>query len=126
MLDHVFATQLFVRVQPGDPGFSSQSEMGGQDLQRGIFEGRWRDRNLWVWQSEYRAPVWWRIGAVAFGGVGNVFDDPNELVDGGLKWSVGGGLRFALAPDEGVNLRVDYGRGTRGESGFYIGIREAF
>jgi len=124
--DHVVATQFFTRLQPGEPGFSSQAEMGGKDLQRGIFEGRWRDRNLWVLQTEYRAPIVWRIGAVAFGGVGNVFDGSDTLFDGGLKWSVGGGLRFALAPDEGVNLRFDYGRGAQGEGGFYISIREAF
>jgi hypothetical protein len=43
----------------------------------------------------------------------------------GIKPAAGFGLRFLLAPDEGLNLRADWGFGN-GSSGFYLGMGEVF
>jgi hypothetical protein len=43
-----------------------------------------------------------------------------------VKYSFGGGLRFALNKAERLNLRVDYGFHSRRQNGFYLQIGEAF
>jgi len=46
-------------------------------------------------QAEYRRPLWWRLGAVVFGGVGDVYgESASEVTFGNLKYSYGLGLRY--------------------------------
>jgi hypothetical protein len=47
------------------------------------------------------------------------FNTGNILPGGGL------GVRFTLAKESRINLRIDYGWGKDG-SAFYVGIAEAF
>jgi hypothetical protein len=93
---------------------------------RGYYLGRFRDRNMIAVQAEYRiVPIWWRLGAVVFGGFGDVADEPGDFALGDLKYSIGGGFRFLLIPAERIALRADFGFGD-GDSGFYITLGEAF
>jgi hypothetical protein len=39
---------------------------------------------------------------------------------------MGGGVRFKVLPDEGLNFRIDFGRSNHGDTGVYFTIREAF
>ncbi len=86
-----------------------------------------RDKNQAVLQAEYRVPVYRRLGAVAFGGVGNVSNGCDFLSFTSVKYSYGGGVRIALTKSEKLNLRLDYGvsRGARSQ-GFYFQLGEAF
>lgn len=124
-LDHVLAAQVWAQANTGSPGFQSLAKLGGAELMRGVFEGRWRDRLAWAAQVEYRAHIFWRFGAVAFFGVGDVAHDFAGFIPEPVKWSVGGGLRLALSPEEGVYGRFDVGY-TPGDVGFYLAIGEAF
>lgn len=92
---------------------------------RGIYEGRWRDRLAWVLQTEYRAHLFWRFGAVAFGGIGDVADTFAGFGPEPIKWNIGGGLRLALSEEEGVYGRADVGYSPT-EVGLYIAIGQAF
>ena len=38
----------------------------------------------------------------------------------------GGGLRFQVLPNDGLNFRIDYGVSNHNESGVFFTIREAF
>jgi len=98
--------------------------VGGQNVLRGYYEGRYRDNLMAVVQAEYRFPVWKRLGATVFGGVGNVSSRFDNFAVGDLKYAGGAGLRFRVSP-EGVNLRLDYAV-TPNSSGTYITIQEAF
>lgn len=51
-----------------------------------------------------------------------------DLGVGQLRYSLGTGLRVAVIPSENVNLRIDYGLGLglSNDTGFYIGLGEAF
>jgi outer membrane protein assembly factor BamA len=107
--------------------FDRLPQLGGDVLLRGYYEGRFRDRSLVALQTELRAHVWWRIGVVAFAGVGQVATTPSNLELDGFKPSLGAGLRFALSPDAGLNIRADYGWGFDvGSGGLYLNIGEAF
>jgi hypothetical protein len=63
---------------------------------------------------------------VAFAGFGNVAHEMGELNFSNLKYSFGGGVRYALNASEKLNLRIDYGIGKGQNSGFYFQLAEAF
>jgi outer membrane protein assembly factor BamA len=109
----------------GTQPFDLLPRLGGERLVRGYYEGRYRDRNMVAVQAEYRTHLWWRIGAIGFVSAGRVSRDLRDLDLTGFKPAAGFGLRFLIAPDEGLNLRADFGLG-RGSSGFYLGMGEVF
>ncbi len=109
----------------GTAPFELLPQLGGETLLRGYFAGRYRDQTSLAFQSEYRLPVWWRIGAVGFMGVGQVADRLDGFALDRFKTSVGVGLRFLLSRDDQLNLRADFGFGE-GSSGFYLGMGEVF
>jgi outer membrane protein assembly factor BamA len=120
---HVLALQAVLELRSGDPPFYDTGKLGGGDLMRGWYAGRYRDRQLWSAQAEYRLPLIWRMGAVAFGSAGAVAHDPSGLADT-LRLAGGGGLRFAFSDRVPINLRLDvaYGNATS----VYFGLGEAF
>ena len=105
--------------------FDLLPQLGGEYLVRGYYGGRFRDRSLVALQVEYRAHIWRRLGAIGFLSAGRVASTLSDLNLSGLKPAAGFGLRFLLAPDEGLNLRADFGLG-KGSSGFYLGMGEVF
>ena len=109
----------------GSPPFDQLPELGGDKLLRGYFQGRYRDRALIAFQAEYRWPLFWRVGAAGFVGVGQVADGLSGFrLD--RFWPAGGvGIRFLLAEQEGLNVRADFAFGD-GSSGFYLAFGEAF
>jgi outer membrane protein assembly factor BamA len=122
---HVLALWGLGWFSTGSPPFDLVPQLGGDELLRGYFEGRYRDRDLLALQAEYRAPVWWRFGVVGFAGVGQVSPDLSGFGLDAFHASGGAGVRFLLSPGEGLNLRADLGFGENG-SGFYLSMGEAF
>jgi hypothetical protein len=123
--EHTFAANVYMAVQDGEAPFYKLPQLGGAELLRGYFEGRYRDKTLMLAQAEYRFPIVWRFGGAAFGGIGNVSPTFREFGSTFPKWSVGAGLRLMLNRDEQLNLRADLGLG-RDTQGFYVGIGEVF
>jgi hypothetical protein len=121
----VAALQLFGMLASGTPPFHMMGMLGGQNLMRGLYEGRYRDRNLLAGQLEYRRPVWRRLGASVFLAAGGVAPTADALRDARYRVTGGWGLRFLINRDEGINLRLDLGYGE-GSSGTYIAFGEAF
>jgi hypothetical protein len=123
--EHVLVLQLYAQVQLGRAPFYELPMLGGQDLLRGYYEGRFRDAALLALQAEYRMPLFWRISGVVHAALGQVADGPLRLTDRTPRWSLGPGLRLLLNTDERLNLRADLGICTEGY-GLYVGIAEAF
>jgi outer membrane protein assembly factor BamA len=123
--DHVLAVDGQVDLRGGDPPFSYMSQAGGSGLMRGMLEGRFRDRHFIAAQVEYRYPLWWRFGGVAFAGLGRVAPTIGDFDLTGLKYSVGGGLRFAIKPRERIHVRLDVAR-SNDDSAYYFALLEAF
>lgn len=121
----VLAGQLTATVHTGEPSFRMLALLGSDAAMRGYYRGRYRDRQLVTGQLEVRAPLYWRLGAVAFAGAGQVARGLHDLGFGQLKPTVGGGLRLLVDRQENINLRLDYAVG-RGSTGFYISFGEAF
>jgi outer membrane protein assembly factor BamA len=122
----VLALQAYGFFNAGDVPLRSLASLGGANSMRGYYAGRYRDKDEAVIQAEYRVPLFWRLGAVAFGDMGNVGSDLQELNFQCLKYSYGGGLRVALNKKEKLNLRMDYGIGHGANQGFYLQLGEAF
>lgn len=125
--EHVLALRALGTGTTGDPPFDLLPQLGGDALLRGYYQGRFRDKNLLALQAEYRAPVWWKLGAVAFASTGQVAAKPGELRLDSFHTAAGFGVRFVVQDEEGVQLRADFAWGFDVEaSGFYINIGEAF
>lgn len=125
--NHVLAFQSLLKVQGGDVPFLHLARMGGQYTMRGYYDGRFRDKNLLVFQADYRVPLFWRFGVVAFAGAGKVAPKFNRLTKdlGDMITSYGFGIRFLFDRKENIWLRFDVAFGE-GVSGFYFSIFEAF
>ena len=98
----VLAAQVYGEFNfGGEVPFNQLSYMGGESLMRGYFKGRYRDRNQIAAQVEYRfLPLKLgftdRLGATIFTGIGEVFNQWDELQLNNVKWSAGAGARFLI------------------------------
>ncbi len=123
----VLALQAYSFTNLGDEiPLRSLATLGGTNSMRGFYDGRYRDKQQLVVQGEYRMPLYKRFGAVVFGGVGDVGHTITDFSLGDLKYSYGAGLRFAVNKTEKLNIRVDYGFSSKGTSGLYFQLGEAF
>jgi len=117
--------QGYVNLITGNPPFQLLSLLGGQNLMRGYYKGRYRDKNMLALQMEYRFPVWWRLGFVGFFGFGEVAEKLSHFRINNFKFTGGWGIRYKISREEGTNLRLDFGFG-KGTVGVYVTVKEAF
>ena len=127
----VLGTQgIFNNVLSKNTPFYLLPQLGNDEIMRGYYAGRYRDKNLLALQAELRYRYNNRFGAVIFAGTGTVWGISNFSVDT-FKPSLGGGLRYFYDPAKGLSVRVDYGFGEKRptekrQSGLYISVAEAF
>jgi len=121
----VLAFQGLSGLTFGETPFRKLEELGGADMMRGYYGGRFTDKCLMAYQAEYRRFLFWRIGAVAFASTGEVAPTPGKFELDGFHYAYGAGVRFALSKEEKLNLRVDYGI-ARHSNAFTVQLREAF
>jgi outer membrane translocation and assembly module TamA len=103
--------------------------MGSDELMRGYYAGRYRDRNYIAGQAELRYRIDNSFGIVGFLGTGEVFHSTFSLPQ--LKPNYGGGVRYFFDVEKGLSVRIDYGvgekpTGEKRESGIYIGLGQSF
>ncbi len=113
----------------GQSPFYLLPAMGSDELMRGYYNGRFRDRNYLAGQTELRYRMTRRFGLDAFAATGEVFHTDFDAHD--LKPDYGGGIRYFFDVQKGLTIRMDYGVGEKrpGESrqqGLYIALGEAF
>ncbi len=118
---HVLALQSWWSFTTGNPPFQHVSLIGGSDLMRGYFEGRYRDKHAMVHQAEYRLPAYRNFSIVFFGSAGQVADKVNAYNLKGFRYGGGLGFRYRLNP-EGLNIRLDIAFGD--QRAFYFGLNE--
>jgi len=107
--NHVLALQYITSIQSGDPPFQAMPALGGSSLMRGYYYGRYRDTNLVAAQIEYRMPLIWKFGAVAFCSIGDATENITDINLKDLKYSAGGGLRFFWDEEKKIVIRLDAG-----------------
>jgi len=125
--NQVLAFQLFNYMNIGSHiPIRSMAALGGDNIMRGYYSGRYRDKQQLVLQAEYRVPVYNKWGAVLFASTGDVTSKVMDYSLHTLKYALGGGIRYALDKKEKLNLRLDYGFTSTGCRGFYLQLGEAF
>jgi outer membrane protein assembly factor BamA len=92
---------------------------------RGYEIGQYRDKAMYAVQTEYRWPLFWRIGLVAFAGVGSVAKSFGSFTSDNLLPAAGVGVRLQASKKHDVNVSVDFAV-SRDSKTLYFYIGEAF
>lgn len=120
----IIATDLRSQLNFGNPSWGMMALLGNSYSMRGYYEGRYRDKHKIEAQVELRQHVWKRNSVVAWVGAGTVFNKFSSMRMGHVLPNFGIGYRWEFKKD--VNVRLDYGFGKSGQSGFIFNINEAF
>ncbi|RJP79667.1 MAG: hypothetical protein C4522_09485 [Desulfobacteraceae bacterium] len=115
----------YLQAARGEIPFQDFSSPDGSQLLRGIEDGRYRDRDLIGFQSEFRYPIYQKWRGTFFAETAQVAEEFSDLESNDWKYSIGGGLRYALNPSERFNIRLDLSYVDSG-FGLVLNIREAF
>ncbi len=122
----VLAIQSLSTFNFGDVPYRNLAILGGNNMMRGYYAGRFRDQKFSGAQVEYRFPIRGRVGGVGFAGFGEVARDFNDFSFDKLKPSLGGGIRVAVLRHDKLNLRFDVAGGSGGSLNYYIVLAESF
>lgn len=122
----VFVYQAYAEMLNGNVPFFGLPLLGGNRLMRGLFEGKFRDNNMVLLQSEYRWKFKDRWGLVGFGGLGNIYSSSRPFQIQNTKLTYGTGLRYKLSKKEKLNLRFDLAHSPGEGVLFYLTFGEAF
>ncbi len=131
----ILAAQFLGQFHTGEVPFRELAGLGANlggtlynnaNLLRGIYEQRFRDRQMIMFQAELRQKLFWRIDGAIFGGVGNVNQYVDKFALKDTKYAGGAGIRFNFLRRDRVNLRLDYAAGTGSSPGILFAIGEAF
>ena len=120
----VLAEDIGANLNFGNPSWGMMAELGGTHSMRGYYEGRYRDKHSLEATVELRQHVWKRNGIVVWVGAGTVFPKFSALRSKQILPNAGVGYRWEFKKN--VNVRLDYGFGKSGQSGFLFNINEAF
>lgn len=122
--DDVLALQAYGYFSDGRAPLGELAALGGSELMRGYYKGRFLENNMLAAQAEYRFPVFAPIGMVLFAGAGEVYHQISDLRFKDIKVGYGAGLRLKIVKSENLNIRFDVAKGEK--FNFYFGIAEAF
>ena len=118
----ILAEQVKGTFNFGTPSWEMMATLGGSYVMRGYYEARYRDKHAVAAQVELRQHVWKRSGITVWGGAGSVFHDRTSFKQ--VLPNFGVGFRWEFKKN--VNVRLDYGFGKGGQSGFVFNVNEAF
>jgi len=121
--DHTLAGRLVMDLGWGDVPFYDLPMLGGPDLMRGTYQGRYRARSRLAGQLEYRSPQIYDVHFVAFVEAGTVADTPASVDFGDTRVNLGLGARYEIVPR--LFVRLD-GAVSRDRQAVYLSLGEAF
>jgi len=122
----VLAFNVQHESQFGTAPFFQLALLGGSKQLRGYFEGRFRDKNQSMLQTEFRKMLGNKFGFALFCGAGQVSPSFSNYALNNTVYSAGGGVRFRINQKEKINIRLDYGYGFGYCGNFYFTFSEAF
>ena len=118
------AADLRTQINVGSPQWSMLAQLGDSYSMRGYYQGRYRDKGKLEAQVELRQHIWRRNGIALWAGAGTVFPKISQIQMRHILPNFGVGYRWEFKKN--VNVRLDYGLGKGGQSGFIFNINEAF
>lgn len=104
-------------------------QMGNDQIMRGFYAGRFRDKKMLAHQLEARYNFIPRFAVTGF--IGNGVTTPKKWNIGEFRTSYGGGLRYFFDIKQRSTIRFDYAvtqrlPGEKRQTGVYITLGEAF
>jgi outer membrane protein assembly factor BamA len=123
--NRVLGFQSFSRFSQDQVPIRYLSMLGGPEIMRGYYKGRYTSQNMTALQAELRQYLFWRLGVVGFVSTGQVSDSFKNFKLNEFHHAYGFGLRLMVQEKENLNLRVDFGFG-KNSSGIYVILKEAF
>ncbi len=118
----VIAGEFRTTFNFGNPSWAMMSMLGNTSTMRGYYMGQYRDKHITTVQVEFRQRVYKRNGLVAWVGGGCVYHDGKSF----KNWMPNYGIGYRFEFRNRVNVRLDYGFGKKGQSGFMFSVNEAF
>jgi len=120
---------IFETLASKNTPFYLTRQLGNDEMMRGYYQGRYRNKNYLASQSEIRYRIHPRVGLVAFFGAGTVYANKIDLSH--LKFSGGGGARYFFDLEHNSSIRLDYAIGEKNpgekrQGGFYLALGQAF
>ncbi len=109
----------------GNTPFNLMAGLGGSKRMRGYYEGRFRDKNAVLLQSEFRSHIKGRFGFTVFASVGAISHTISDFPNAPIRATAGSGLRFRIDRKEKLNLRLDLAVGKNSRA-LYFTVGEAF
>lgn len=120
----ILAEDFRTMLNFGNPSWGMMALLGNSNSMRGYYEGRYRDKHKMEAQVELRQHVWKRNSLTTWVGAGTVFHKFSEMRSRHILPNFGIGYRWEFKKN--VNVRLDYGFGKAGQTGFLFSINEAF
>ena len=120
----ILAEDFRTMLNFGNPSWGMMALLGNSNSMRGYYEGRYRDKHKIETQVELRQHIWKRNSLTAWMGAGTVFNKFSNMRSRHILPNFGIGYRWEFKKN--VNVRLDYGFGKAGQTGFLFNINEAF
>jgi len=118
--------QLLGNFTQGDMPFRELNRLGGPNMMRGFFQGRYRDKQHAAAQIEYRTSLNRFLKLALFTSAGQVFGELQQWQWQQMRYAGGVGGRVLVNKEKNIYLRLDFALTDRGTSGFYFRIADAF
>ena len=105
-------------------------QLGGANIERGYYQGRFRDKSIVAAQAEFKYRILQRLALGAFIGGGTTWGyEPFSWAE--IKPSYGGGIHYIFSLQNQLSLRLDYALGQKLPNeprfhGLYFALAEAF
>ena len=120
----ILAEDFRTMLNFGNPSWGMMALLGNSNSMRGYYEGRYRDKHKIETQVELRQHIWKRNSLTAWMGAGTVFNKFSNMRSRHILPNFGIGYRWEFKKN--INVRLDYGFGKAGQTGFLFNINEAF
>lgn len=118
--------QFVGNLSAGDVPLRELPRLGGNQIMRGMIQGRYRDKNTIAFQSEYRKSLNRFLKIAVFGSSGIVSNQIRDISIHDAHYGYGIGLRILVNKKKNLYSRIDIARSSEGNTAFYFKLMDAF
>ena len=121
----LFSYQFYSEFTNGISPIQTLPAIGGANLLRGFYANRFVDNILLTLQPELKIKITNSIWLALFTGVGNVYEDLQDIDLKEIKTASGLGVRMKIKDNPRINFRIDVAFSNESQ-GTYFTLMEAF
>ena len=121
----LFSYQIYSEFINGNAPIQILPSIGGANLIRGFYANRFIDNILLTLQPELKIKITNSIWLALFTGIGNVYDDLEDIDLKEIKTATGLGVRIKIKDNPRINFRIDVAFSNESQ-GTYFTLMEAF